>query len=390
MGYTWKHGWETWIVYKMLKTAIERSFFYLYCRLNMKRMKNFRWLACWVLVAVAISCGKELSFETGTLGAEADAILVDDASTGNCTGIQVRGRYRQGVALGDTNFLQVRVNFRTPGRYKIYSDTVNGFWFRDSGFVSATGERNIQVIGRGTPAIGGVTANFVLELNNSVCFFSVPVLTGTGITPPPPSPLLNYLPTTTNSTWVYEYLPTIAGLDSVRQRNTGLTLTVSGNTFFKYATTYFTTPPVIDTFFYSKDNTGNYFTISTPDFDFYPLFDSAGSLVQYPYLRSEVAAGTNWLTDSIGVKIGNDVGFARARLTVFQKGQTRAVLGTTYTNVIQMKREILFRRNNQTTFQVVEEGDSFYAPNVGLIDQSIITGPSSIQSISLRRSLIVP
>src|ERR1700752_2105627 len=85
------------------------------------------------------ACTKELSVERkGGFGGIAQGELVD--SLGNCKPAEIKGSYKVDPPLNtSTNYVNIKVNFTAQGKYKIYSDTVNGMWFIDSGFTVSTG-----------------------------------------------------------------------------------------------------------------------------------------------------------------------------------------------------------------------------------------------------------
>src|SRR5882757_5427770 len=125
------------------------------------------------------ACKKELSLENGGFGGTAKGELVD--SLGNCKNPTVVGTYKVDTPLTTTsNYIIINVNFTAQGKYKIYSDTVNGMWFLDSGFAISTGTTTIKLKGYGTPILPKTT-DFALIFGNTLCSFSVPV-SGSGST----------------------------------------------------------------------------------------------------------------------------------------------------------------------------------------------------------------
>ena len=110
-----------------------------------------------------MACKKELSLENGGFSGTAQGELVD--SLGNCKNITIRGNYNVDTALTNNNYVLVNVNFTATGKYKIYTDTVNGMWFLDSGFAISTGQSVVKIKGKGTPILGKKT-DFTLLFNN--------------------------------------------------------------------------------------------------------------------------------------------------------------------------------------------------------------------------------
>src|SRR5690349_203381 len=90
------------------------------------------------------ACQKEYSLENGN--GISEGTLADDGA-GDCLPKTVNGAYVVGVALGTSNSIQVQVNVTKAGSYTIYTDTVNGMWFRVTGVFTTTGLTTIQLKG---------------------------------------------------------------------------------------------------------------------------------------------------------------------------------------------------------------------------------------------------
>ena len=134
-----------------------------------------------LFVAVAFllnACQKEVSYETG--GTPSEGLLQSDLS-GDCLPKNVVGTYEQGTALSATsNYIEVSVDVTTPGSFTIYSDTVNGVFFRGSGVFTAAGPATVKLAGSGIPSDDGIY-NFIITYKTQSC--SVPVTflpSGTG------------------------------------------------------------------------------------------------------------------------------------------------------------------------------------------------------------------
>jgi hypothetical protein len=116
------------------------------------------------------SCQKENSLENGN--GPSEGTLQDDGS-GDCLPKTVNGAYVVGSALAGTiNYIEVEVDVTTVGNYTIYTDTVNGMYFRASGVFTTTGLSTVRLKGFGTPAGVGIT-NFVVTYGTSACTISV-------------------------------------------------------------------------------------------------------------------------------------------------------------------------------------------------------------------------
>lgn len=116
------------------------------------------------------SCQKELSQENG--GTQSEGLLQSDV-TGECLPMTVAGIYEVGTPLvGNDNYIEVTVDVSLAGAYTIYTDTINGMYFRATGVFSATGINTVRLKGTGIPVIDGIQ-NFIVTYGTSQC--SVPV-----------------------------------------------------------------------------------------------------------------------------------------------------------------------------------------------------------------------
>jgi hypothetical protein len=123
------------------------------------------------------SCQKETSFEG--LGVPAKGSLQSD-SNGDCLPKTVSGVYEAGKGLTNAEFIKVYVNVTTAGSYDIVTDTINGFYFRGTGFFTTTGVNTAQLSSIGIPGAAGVS-NFTVTFDGTTCFIPVTVLpTGAG------------------------------------------------------------------------------------------------------------------------------------------------------------------------------------------------------------------
>lgn len=117
-------------------------------------------------------CQKEESFELPNTPSEGS--LQDDAS-GDCLPKTINGVYAVGQALvPTTNTITVAVNVSKIGTYTVYTDTVNGYFFRTTGTFTAIGTTNVTLRGSGTPFAAGIN-NFVVNFDSTVCDIQVTV-----------------------------------------------------------------------------------------------------------------------------------------------------------------------------------------------------------------------
>lgn len=344
-------------------------------------MRNITQIIIPALLAIVllVSCEKEYSLENGGFSMTARGTLLD--SLGNCKQMKVNGSYKVDVNLTSSNFVQANVNFITTGKYKIYSDTVNGMWFQDSGFVLTTGTQKVSVRGYGKPLLPKSSV-FTLKFNGTACTFTV-TTSGSGGTGGGGGD--DYFPTTTASNWTYKYMPGIGNIDTFRVEVAEQTLTIDSLEYFQFARS------LGDTFYFAKNSAiGNYYALSTIDFDYAFIFDSVPPFfITYPFLKERAAVNESWETEEYGtVKLTTagvtEYGVTKATFTIVSKNTVPyTVGGNTYQNVIAVRRQILFKPTNGT-FRPVLTGISYYAKGFGLIDQVLGTSPNT-QSISIIR-----
>jgi len=119
------------------------------------------------------ACQKEKSFESGT--SPSAGLLQSDVS-GDCLPKTINGVYEEGkVLVADSNTIDVTVNVTQAGSYTVYTDTVNGFYFRGTGTFSGTGTKTVKLTGNGTPVNDGIS-NFTVTYTTSQCIVPVTVV----------------------------------------------------------------------------------------------------------------------------------------------------------------------------------------------------------------------
>jgi hypothetical protein len=174
------------------------------------------WLALGLIVI--IGCAKEESFEIPNT--PSGGSLQDDAA-GDCMPKTVNGTYGVGTALvPTTNTVTVQVNVTRTGTYTVYTDTVNGYFFRATGTFTTLGNNTVTLRGNGTPFAAG-TNNFVVTFDTTVCDLQVTVTApGAGTLGGNPNACA---PITVNGTYS-PGVPLIAGNNAVVQ----VTVTTAG------------------------------------------------------------------------------------------------------------------------------------------------------------------
>lgn len=298
-----------------------------------------------------IACSKETSFETGNPFGIAEGTLKD--SIGNCQGIVLNGNYAVDTVLTDANYVTVTATIATAGKYKIYSDTVNGFWFRDSAYVLTAGVQTFKLKGFGKPILP-IASTFTIVFNTSSCLFNI-TPTGAGgsgnVTPASGE----YFPTTTNSNWTYSN----SGLaDTVRYTCTNFTTTVNSNSYRLFVSSRG------DSLLYRKDSLqGNYYQYVTYTGD--P--GSSGSL-EYKFLDDKLPLNSFWESVEFSIKINGQNYTFKIRFTIDDKNSSYTINGITFNNVIKVKEQTLqkdagglFSINNSSTEYF------YYAKKIGII-----------------------
>jgi hypothetical protein len=127
-----------------------------------------------VLVLLIFSCQKEKSFEQGK--ASKGSL---QGNFGDCLAKKINGVYTATKSLADTNYIDVDVDVAQTGRYTIYTDTVNGYYFRATGTFSSTGSNTVHMKGFGAPGSAG-TNDFTVFYDSSFCNVSITVLPNSG------------------------------------------------------------------------------------------------------------------------------------------------------------------------------------------------------------------
>jgi len=344
-------------------------------------MKSFpqKILGLTVFIVLLVACEKEYSIERGGFSMNALGTLLDSA--GFCKQISVSGNYQVDVNLTSTNQIQANINFITTGKYIIESDTINGIWFRDSGFVLNTGAKAVSIRGFGKPLLPK-TSVFTLKFNGTSCNFAI-TTSGSGGSGGGGG---DYFPTTKASNWTYKYIPNIGTLDTFRVTVAEQSFDIDSLKYYQFARS------LGDTFFFAKNsNNGNYYALSTPEFDYVYIFDSIpGLLILYPFLKESAAVNESWETPEYGiVKLQvspgvYELGTAQSKFTIVSKNTAPyTVGGNTYQNVIAVKREINFKPTSGS-YRVILSGTSYYAKGFGLIDQVLGITPNT-QAVSITR-----
>ncbi|MGC4101738.1 hypothetical protein [Ferruginibacter sp.] len=107
------------------------------------------------------SCQRELFFDGSSEG-----VFRKDLS-GNCLPFKVNGNFETDSTLNNQDFIEVPLHITSAGNYTISSDTVNGYYFHQSGNIDA-GDHVLRVYATGMPKKEGSNC-FTLTYGANVC-----------------------------------------------------------------------------------------------------------------------------------------------------------------------------------------------------------------------------
>ncbi len=322
-----------------------------------------RFLSVFLAMSVLmISCQKELSLEAGQPG-----VGVLQSSAGQCNPMSVEGNYIAASALTDSNFIEVSVDVVVPGTYTIYTDTVNGYYFRGTGSFSTSGPVTVKLNAFGTPVNEG-TDNFFVIFDSSFCSVSVNVLPAG--TQPPQSPG-NYFPLSQNSWWSYDF----GGADTIKITADGNTI-LAGNSYRNFIIEDGSGSN--DTSFYRFDaNSNNYY-------QYIDAADLAGLGINFvqPYvdilfLKENLTNNATWNSDHDGMA-GTTAVTLRFKFTALETNGTASVNGNNFTNVYRIRMQLQLG-NSGVFSDAGDPADFYYAPGVGQIRYSDGTDQENIR-----------
>ena len=130
-------------------------------------------LSVLIILLFFSACQKEKSFESGSTPSAGS--LQSDVG-GECLPKTVAGVYEETTPLDPaTNYIDVQVNVTQAGSYVIYTDTVNGTYFRATGTFTTDGANTVRLTGNGTPAGDGIF-NYTVTYTTTACVVPVTVL----------------------------------------------------------------------------------------------------------------------------------------------------------------------------------------------------------------------
>jgi hypothetical protein len=130
------------------------------------RMKILRSTFFLLIVLVTFpSCQRELFFDRVSTG------ILNKDTMGNCLPVAVNGAYKVDSVFTDESFIEVKIKVSFPGTFDIISDTVNGYFFHQTGTVDR-GTSTIRLYAGGKPIAAGIN-NFTVRYGASTCNLNI-------------------------------------------------------------------------------------------------------------------------------------------------------------------------------------------------------------------------
>jgi hypothetical protein len=126
------------------------------------KKKSYALLIIFCCFIVVNSCQKGISWDFPSEG-ELEKDIED-----NCAPVTASGNYVADKEVSDSNYLIVSLQITVPGTYTVYSDTVNGFYFKGTGEVESAGTTKVKLACGGKPLLAD-TSYLTIFYNNSQC-----------------------------------------------------------------------------------------------------------------------------------------------------------------------------------------------------------------------------
>jgi hypothetical protein len=340
-------------------------------------MKFSHFLATLLVAAIFTSCSKDYSAELPGASPDAvqgfsygSAVFTLNGSPYACTSDSILGVYNTGKALDSSNRIVISVLVDTPGTYTIYTANQYGISFSGIGLFTTLGVQNISLYGSGTPLTAG-TFNYIPGVNG--CSFAV-TITGGPITTDCKSCI--YMPTCSGST--YSYMDSVGSGQWHTRRADFLSIadtSIAGDPYTSVASESG----------YSYYSCADGTTIELV-YNVVPDFQGGTSLIASKHiaLESNAALGAAWISN-VANSYGQNFSYV---FRVAEKGISRNVFDSTYTNVIHINTAINVTVGSNTT--TVGSEDFYYARGIGLIEKDSSSYNGVILTKTVLQSYSVP
>ena len=305
-----------------------------------------------------------MSFELG----QTSAGSLQNAS-GNCLPKTINGNYVAGKALNDSNSVDVTVNVAKAGRYTVYTDTVNGYYFKASGNFTAAGSSVVRLKGYGKPIATGVNT-FTVIYDTSICSIDITVTNVNGTVPSTDHFIL-----TDNSWWSYN---TPAPGDTLRRSIIG-SATASGVTY-KAMKELDAAGQLDDTLYYRKSGT-NYYDYNYTDIYTSYYFDTA-AVDSILFLKEGLKTGDTWSSKIYTGTVNGTSTKVRYDFTCTNANRTVTLNSKTYTNVYEIALKSMV--DGGSGFQTDVTWIYYYAQGIGLIYEKYDDGAGTVGEFTIR------
>lgn len=315
-----------------------------------------------------ITLGKFKSTLGGQSSAPTSSGVLGDSS-GNCKPVILNGVYTQGIATNSTNTVQVQVTVAVPGTYSIFTNSVNGITFSNTGTFANAGPQNVILTVSGTPALSG-NQTFTLNYGNSQCSFDVNFLAGV-------SPSGDYFPLTSNSNWTYSN----SSSDTILQKVIGYSPTFNGNNYNTIAQfdLLFPSAPT-DSFYYRKPG-GDYYQYMIYSSLF--GFDSPVS-GEFIFLKDNVPTGTTWQSAPVSGTMGGVAISVYAKMTILAQAVPVTLGNFNFPDVIKVKYEYYVSVQGSPA-ALTYTMERWFAKNVGEIYNRFSSGTVDIHLYEINK-----
>ncbi len=314
-------------------------------------------------ICLLFSCQKELYFDI--VPPAVDTIKTAQGYLGGapnaCTPVKIFGSYEKGFAFDTSHHVNITATLTHGGPYSIYTNTVNGMYFKDSGSFTSTGTKTVSLKAYGTPADTGSFV-FTVHFNSSVCSFILHVGIAENVD------TSDYFPNTPGSWWKYEN-NNITRPDSMFWACTNFRNTINGNSYslFTRRINLFKA----DTVLIRKAN-GNYIEYGRTKGLSSALATSYNVSVlnrEMIFLKDYLPVGGSWDSDTIKVHQPPSQDFTfYTHFVIVEKGVSVAVNGTNFNNVITVQvSDYVDKLDGQGFHAQSLMHYNSYAKNIGLI-----------------------
>ena len=310
----------------------------------MQKFSN--WLVGLAILIYLTSChknsGNESSLATGNLPLD---------SVGNCQNIAVNGFYTPKTILTSDNYITVTVNFTSNGKYRLYTDTINGCWFTmDTTMNYNDSTKKIKLQGYGTPASAG-TYYYTVHFQNSFCSFSLNVDNISASIAEQ-----DYFPMTTGSWWTDDTALNGSSTDTVRYTITGANQVYNGLTYKVFASS-----KIGDTRYYRKDYNGHYYEYTTQNSELHIApFD-------YMFLDDTKPVGYTWQTPTYNGSYESQFLTLRYKFTIIERNPYKPLYSNqTFDSVIHVRQEIIMVLSGLDISNTFAPIDIFYIKKLGM------------------------